>query len=121
MTEEKWKREVKKRDRYMCRRCGIDENLEAHHILPKKKYSRVQRALLNGITLCGNCHWLITSKEMKIDLRGFLPNDSQIDKQLSDLLKRVELLRIKIPQNVKITLRGEITARDVAKRFYDLA
>ncbi|MDE0314690.1 MAG: hypothetical protein OXM61_07310 [Candidatus Poribacteria bacterium] len=58
---------------------------------------------------------------MKIDLRGFLPNDRQIDKQLSDLLKRVELLRIKLPQNVKITLLGEVSARDVATRFYDLA
>ncbi|MDE0314689.1 MAG: hypothetical protein OXM61_07305 [Candidatus Poribacteria bacterium] len=62
MTEEKWKREVKARDRNMCRRCGVDKNLEAHHILTKKKFQRLSKIQLNGITLCGNCHWLITGK-----------------------------------------------------------
>ncbi len=39
-----------------CMTCGSTENLHAHHIAPKVDYPELALLLLNGITLCENCH-----------------------------------------------------------------
>ena len=80
-----WSQKVKQRDREVCRRCGFDKNLEAHHILPQGKYPDFAGLLSNGITLCGNCHALLKGKELQTDVRGFLPADPNIENQLKEL------------------------------------
>ena len=80
-----WSEKVKQRDRKVCRRCGFDKNLEAHHILPQGKYPALAGLLLNGITLCGNCHALLKGKELRTNVRSFLPNDPNIENQLKEL------------------------------------
>jgi len=69
---EQWKQDVRKRDGNACRRCGFDTNLEVHHIKPLVKYPDFETELDNGLTLCGNCHTLITSKEETTDLLKFI-------------------------------------------------
>lgn len=80
-----WSQKVKQRDRKVCRRCGFDKNLEAHHILPQGKYPVFSGLLLNGITLCGNCHALLKGKELQTFICGFLPDDPNIENQLKEL------------------------------------
>lgn len=39
-----------------CMTCGSTEDLHAHHIAPKIDYPELALLLLNGITLCEDCH-----------------------------------------------------------------
>lgn len=66
------------RDEYKCRNCGIDKNLEIHHIDgtgyksigdPKKS----NNSLENLMTLCHSCHIRITNRN-----RGFKTNSLKI-------------------------------------------
>ena len=49
-----WAEYVKYRDSYKCVKCGSDDNLEVHHILPRSKGGRDNPR--NMVTLCRNCH-----------------------------------------------------------------
>lgn len=51
----KLREKVLARDGYMCRLCGSQENLEAHHMLAL--YLGGKSTLKNFITLCANCHY----------------------------------------------------------------
>ena len=92
MSDRQWKNEIKKRDSYVCRRCGYNKNLHVHHILPKDKYPYERDYPPNGVTLCGNCHSLLKDKEGQTDLRGFLPDDQEIDEQLKYLNENASLV-----------------------------
>ena len=54
-----WRNEVFERDNYICQECGLNKNIQAHHIISWEK-SRDKKALRylkeNGITLCRGCH-----------------------------------------------------------------
>lgn len=52
----KWVKEVKERDGDVCVLCGLDKNIEAHHIESFK--NNIERRLItsNGISLCHWCH-----------------------------------------------------------------
>ena len=92
MSDWQWKNKIKKRDGYICRRCGFDKNLHVHHILPKDQYPYEQDYPPNGLTLCGNCHSLLKDKEEQTDLRSFLPDDPEIDEQLKYLGENAALV-----------------------------
>ena len=77
-----WRNRVKHRDGNACRKCGFEKNLEVHHIKPLKKFPQFALVLDNGLTLCGNCHSLLKGEEETKNLRGFLGNGSEIDRQL---------------------------------------
>jgi hypothetical protein len=51
-----WSREVKRRDKYVCQKCGSKKNLHAHHIKEKSRFKDLRLDLENGITLCNVCH-----------------------------------------------------------------
>ena len=101
MSDNNWKKDVKVRDGDACRRCGFDKNIHVHHILPKETYPALETEPLNGVPLCGNCHTLITGKEERTDLRGFLSNDTKIDKQLKSLWGRTLRKGVRISEEVK--------------------
>lgn len=51
-----WSLSVKKRDKFICQKCGSNKNLCAHHveswsICPEKRFE-----VENGLTLCFECH-----------------------------------------------------------------
>ena len=52
----RWKKQIYKRDKYICKKCKSIDNLFAHHILSWKDYPDLRFKLSNGITLCGVCH-----------------------------------------------------------------
>jgi len=60
-----WRQKVLWRDRYTCQHCKSEENLQAHHIVPRSKGGTNRPK--NGITLCKECHddlhngkWVLT-------------------------------------------------------------
>lgn len=63
-----WREQVFERDGYRCIDCGERQNLEPHHILPKRdtKNGHSLFALTNGITLCRQCHQKTIWKEYEL-------------------------------------------------------
>jgi len=57
--------EVLKRDNFKCRMpsCKSNKNLNVHHINPWSKAAALRYDISNGITLCKNCHNLISGQE----------------------------------------------------------
>ena len=53
----RWAQDVKERDGFTCRKCGLWAPLtaQAAHIVPRS-YKRVRTDLSNGVTLCFPCH-----------------------------------------------------------------
>jgi hypothetical protein len=52
-----WRNSVFKRDEYTCQDCGKTGcYLEAHHINPVSKFFKLKYDVLNGRTLCLECH-----------------------------------------------------------------
>lgn len=64
---EKSRLDTLKRDNYICQECGFSEKeiMQVDHILSRKKYPLLKNDLNNLITLCPNCHWRKTLKELK--------------------------------------------------------
>lgn len=54
---------IKERDGERCVDCGATENLEVHHIIPRKYGGSDHPANLK--TLCHNCHWKYHSGKKK--------------------------------------------------------
>lgn len=65
-----WVRAVKDRDGWKCTECGSEEQLEAHHIKPWKRYPELRYELSNGATLCHSCH--VKAHKFKF---GYLPDE----------------------------------------------
>ena len=51
-----WSVSVRERDLQICVNCGSTEDLQAHHIIPKKERPDLALDLNNGITYCLPCH-----------------------------------------------------------------
>lgn len=66
---QRWRREVKHRDKNTCRICAVQRNLHVHHIKPLEKYTEFATDIDNGITLCGNCHAFLSGKEENTNLQ----------------------------------------------------
>lgn len=61
----KWRKNVRKRDRYRCQMpgCGDKKNLQVHHIVKWSLAPSLRFNVENGITLCKCCHKEITGFE----------------------------------------------------------
>lgn len=51
-----WRRDVLKRDNFMCKDCLSKERLIVHHIKPWKDYPGLRYEISNGKVLCWECH-----------------------------------------------------------------
>ena len=56
---QKWRNAVFKRDKYMCKLCGCNGYMEAHHIKSFTYFPELRFDIDNGLTLCKKCHRLI--------------------------------------------------------------
>ena len=63
----KWRKAVLERDEYICSLCGIDvvgtKRYCVHHIIQFHEDVRLRLNVDNGITLCAECHHILTSLE----------------------------------------------------------
>ena len=66
----RWRARVFKRDNYMCQMCHAKRTknhqirIEAHHIMRKVDFPEMIFVVSNGITLCQECHRMVTGQEM---------------------------------------------------------
>lgn len=62
---EQFRKDVLKRDKYKCQMPGCKSKikLQVHHIKKWSRASALRYDTNNGITLCKQCHKLITGKE----------------------------------------------------------
>lgn len=51
-----WSVAVRENQNNICQECGYNENLQAHHILPKHLFSNQIFEIWNGKTLCVDCY-----------------------------------------------------------------
>ena len=54
-----WRKEIYKRDRWICRMCNKKcgkKNIIAHHIKLFSEFLELRFSIDNGITVCRNCH-----------------------------------------------------------------
>lgn len=60
-----WRYAVYKRDGFCCQMpgCQNKKNLEAHHIVKFASAVNLRYSVKNGITLCKNCHDIVTGRE----------------------------------------------------------
>jgi len=66
-----WRKKVFERDDYTCQICEQrGYKLEVHHIKSFSKYPKRRFWVSNGITLCKNCHQIITTYLKKGEKRG---------------------------------------------------
>ncbi len=54
---EKVRKEVLKRDRYRCRKCGKEDSLSLHHVVPRSQGGDHSKE--NLVTVDWDCHMLI--------------------------------------------------------------
>lgn len=60
----KWRADVLERDGGCCRVCGSKERvMNVHHILPFSTYPEDRYNIVNGLTLCPDCHKALHRKE----------------------------------------------------------
>ena len=70
-----WREEVFKKDNFICRQCGTNKRLQAHHIYMWAKYPELRFNIENGITLCKDCHKQVRGYEDKyIDMFEMMVN-----------------------------------------------
>jgi hypothetical protein len=51
-----WAKDVKARDKYTCKICGIHNNLHSHHLDSYRAHPERRVDPSNGVTLCKECH-----------------------------------------------------------------
>ena len=86
-----WSRAVRERDE-KCRHCGTDQDLHAHHVLPKHSHPDLRLDLSNGITLCYRCHKREHEQKRKVRVRGENPRKSTLHKKIDELQARILVL-----------------------------
>lgn len=72
----KWRNEILKRDGHKCKICGATERLEAHHIIPLSESLLTALMLMNGVTLCRECHKLTDSYGGKAKFKSRIEDES---------------------------------------------
>jgi 5-methylcytosine-specific restriction endonuclease McrA len=71
-----WRENVFKRDNWTCKKCLKKGGyLEAHHIKSFNSFPDLRYVVLNGITLCRDCHKQENIKQMKGNKNGIKRNN----------------------------------------------
>ena len=78
-----WRQTVFYRDKFKCQLCEkIGGSLNAHHIFGWSHYPEFRYNIVNGLTLCKDCHNIIHNRKTKIFLVGTI-FDEQLDMIIS--------------------------------------
>ena len=79
-----WSRSVRARDG-KCMKCGREEDLHAHHVLPKSTHPELKLDIGNGVTLCYSCHKREHEENRPIRIRSNSPRRGTLQKKISSL------------------------------------
>ena len=93
-----WSRAVRERDE-KCRHCGTDQDLHAHHVLPKHSHPDLRLDLSNGITFCYRCQKREHEKNRPTRLRTERPRKKTLLKRLAEMesqASQVAALKLRI-------------------------
>lgn len=64
----KWREKIIKRDKNICKLCGIrTDEIHVHHLISFNRSEKFATDISNGMSLCVNCHSLIHKKKFKKD------------------------------------------------------
>lgn len=88
-----WRKAVKRRDKYTCRKCGSKNRriLQVHHIRKYHQYVELRDVVSNGITLCRACHLLCKGKEelFEVEFRTIIA-DKKISLSITKMLNQMK-------------------------------
>ena len=73
---ERWAQEVKRRDGNKCVICGSMDDLDAHHIIPKKEHPEFRFQVENGVTLCRAHHAMVHPYMINYMKKVYANNDN---------------------------------------------
>lgn len=65
-----WRTSVFRRDGYKCVRCGAGGAIQAHHVQSWKNFAALRFDVLNGETLCVQCHKIENAIQRRIEGRA---------------------------------------------------
>ncbi len=77
-----WRTQVFQRDDYTCQACGCSGNMQADHELPFAYFPQLRFELLNGRTLCVECHGRLPRTQTQ---RRKLDHVAEVEYQLNQL------------------------------------
>lgn len=60
-----WRKAVFSRDNHTCQQCGVNKELQAHHIKEWATHPDLRFDINNGVTLCIDCHGLIHDRNFR--------------------------------------------------------
>ncbi len=99
----KWRRDIYKRDGFKCVKCGDNNRLHAHHIIPFSEDESKRTDINNGITLCLKCHGKIHG----VDFMNKFHKCIDCNKPISNSATRCNSCRTKLQWKTK-PLRGKL-------------
>ena len=72
----KWRKEVRERDNYTCRRCGVwQKYIHAHHVAMRSRRPDLKLDVENGICLCNSCHTWVHNNVAQATEEGYLSTE----------------------------------------------
>jgi len=85
-----WSKAIRERDK-KCLHCGVDQDLHAHHVLPKHSHPDLRLELSNGITLCYRCHKKEHERKRPVRVRSENPRKTTMQRKMDELQKRISV------------------------------
>jgi 5-methylcytosine-specific restriction endonuclease McrA len=73
LKRRKWSFNVFQGDSFKCLKCGIDSDLNGHHIYSFRDYTDLRFNISNGVTMCSSCH---TDFHKTYGYTDFLPENT---------------------------------------------
>lgn len=107
-----FKKLVFERDGKKCRKCGTDERLEVHHVIPWKSDKEKRYNPENGLVYCKSCHLSIektgtkASEETRKRLRDSHLGKTLPEEQKKKISEKIKHLRRTTSNYKNSTLRG---------------
>lgn len=67
-----WRKQVIKKNKFLCQTCRSKENLQVDHIKPFAIFIELRFDINNGQVLCKNCHKIKTKKDLQFINKSYL-------------------------------------------------
>jgi HNH endonuclease len=120
---ESLKEAVKKRDNYHCYVCGNDNNLEVHHMIPRRNGG--SHTMDNLITLCCRCHRHIETGDLHHATRKCIQNAKRhhhipIEKAKKEMSKEMKIIELTHCIEIIFDKLKQINSPEVTELLIDI-